>query len=154
MNEHLKGQKVINCSPKTPNLTRIERLKLNFEGKANKKLDFETDKQGYSPSLLRYMQNNEKKFSESLKVKQTKSSIKKLKKQEKEVISAKKEKRRKDFIEIQKMFDNMSKRNASEKHKLESQGGPYLNMAKGGSLRGPQENCPLKPKLFDSDDLA
>ena len=99
-------------------------------------------------------QNNEKKFSESLKVKQTKSSIKKLKKQEKEVISAKKEKRRKDFIEIQKMFDNMSKKNAAEKHKLESQGGPYLNMAKGGSLRGPQENCPLKPKLSDLDDLA
>ena len=151
INEQFKGQKVINDTPKTPKLSKIDQLKLNFEGSAKKKFDFETEKPGNSPGLLRYMQYNDKKLSENLKVKQAKSSIKKLKKQEKEAKSAKKENSRKKFIEIQQMFDRMSRKNASESQVLESQGGLSTNMGKGGSSRGPQKKCPIKPKLEDFD---
>ena len=147
INEHFKIQKVITCSPKTPKLSKIERLKLNFERVNKKKGDFETEKPGNSPGLLRYMQNNEKRLSEKLKVKHAKSSLKKLKKQEKETKSAMLDKNRQKFREIQQMFDKLSKKNASENQNLESQGGPNVKLGTGGSYIGPQNKCPRKPKL-------
>ena len=56
------------------------------------------------------MQQNERKLSEKLKSKKEKSSLKKLKRSEKEAKFEKENVKRKEFRDLQIMFDNMSKK--------------------------------------------
>ena len=84
---------------------------------------------GKSPGLLRLMQQNERKLSEKLKSKKEKSSLKKLKRSEKEAKFEKENVKRKEFRDLQIMFDNMSKKSRKSadeitpKKRLDFEGG-------------------------------
>ena len=95
-------------------------------------MNFDTDKPGNSPCLLRLMQQNEKRVSDNFKKKYIKSSLKKLKKEENVVKSAVANRKRLKVRAIQEMFDNLAKKNASEKDKNITEGGQKANMGNGG----------------------
>ena len=67
-----------------------------------------------SPGLLKLMQKNEKRLSENLKIKREEKSAKKIKKIEKEAKMMSQNVERLKFRDIQKMFDKMSKKCATE----------------------------------------
>ena len=71
-----------------------------------------------SPGLLRLMQQNDKKVSDIFKKKQTKNSLKKLKKEENEAKSAMANRDRLKVRAIQEMFDEMAKKNALENSRI------------------------------------
>ena len=102
-----------NSTPKTPKRSNFEKLKLAFEEKSKKGEGMSGNpsvmQSGKSPGLLRLMQQNERKLSEKLKSKKEKSSLKKLKKSEKEAKFEKENVKRKEFRDLQIMFDSMSK---------------------------------------------
>ena len=71
-------------SPKTPKVSKVSKVKSirrNFEEKSLMLNDIETEKPVNSPGLLRLMQQNDRKVSDIFKKKQTKNSLKKLKKE-------------------------------------------------------------------------
>ena len=84
---------------------------------------------GKSPGLLKLMQQNERRLSEKLKSKKEKNSLKKLKRSEKEAKFEKENEKRKEFRDLQIMFDNMSKKSRKSadeitpKKRLDFEGG-------------------------------
>ena len=106
--------------PQTPQKSNFEKIRLSFEAKirGNASTVKSTPKRtpSDSPSLIRLMQLNEKKLSESLKAKKFKSQQKRLRKCEKEAKNAKESIERNRFRDIQKMFDKMSKNFAKSEH--------------------------------------
>ena len=101
---------------KTPSKSNFEKIRLSFEAKIKGNTSTVTSTPRDSPSLVRLMQLNEKRLSESLKTKQVRSHKKKLKKCEKEAKLAKESIERNKFRDIQIMFDRMSKNFAKNEH--------------------------------------
>ena len=122
-----------NSTPKTPKRSNFEKLKLAFEEKSKKGEGMSGNPSvmpsGKSPGLLRLIQQNERKLSEKLKSKKEKSSLKKLKRSEKEAKFEKENVKRKEFRDLQIMFDNMSKKSRKSadeitpKKRLDFEGG-------------------------------
>ena len=93
----------------------FEKLRLNFEEKIKGSEKKELRQTMQSPSLMRLMQLNEKKLSESLKTKNEKIVQKKKLKQFEEETKMKKELTdRKRVRDIQMMFDRLSKNNSKD----------------------------------------
>ena len=107
-----------NESPKMPKdlqkMSNFEKIRLKFEDKKKRNESEVRERSCMSPGLLKLMQRNEKRLSENLKTKREEKSAKKIKKMEKEAKMKSQNMERLKFRDIQKMFDKMSKKCATE----------------------------------------